>query len=137
MAKNFEIIPEQVDFILQVMKFFEDHELHEFLYWSMAEEDDKPITFWIIANDLFEWGCGDCEDITEDNFSVFKQAVKDCEEISWALGGYGCELFACRVRKMRPQGAAYPKEQELWSLFDACGPKRELGAGNPCEPGES
>lgn len=42
------------------------------------------------------------------------------------------ELFAARVRGMRPQGACYkgyPKD--LWPLFDACGPERETGMGNP------
>lgn len=42
------------------------------------------------------------------------------------------ELFAARVREMRPQGACYkgyPKD--LWPLFDACGPERETGMGNP------
>lgn len=46
-------------------------------------------------------------------------------------------LFACRSRKMRPQGACYPDDHpELWPLFDACGPEREVGMGNPYRPGE-
>jgi hypothetical protein len=47
------------------------------------------------------------------------------------------ELFAARVRGVRPQGASYSLyPRATWPLFDACGPKRETGLGNPYEPGE-
>jgi len=48
------------------------------------------------------------------------------------------DLFAARVRKMRPQGAAYKVryDESIWPLFDACGPVREVGFGNPKEPGQ-
>lgn len=52
----------------------------------------------------------------------------------------GCvsDLFAARSRKMRPQGAAYKVRypEELWGLFNAAGPEREVGLGNPRKPGE-
>lgn len=51
--------------------------------------------------------------------------------------GVFCDLFAARVRGMRPQGAAYTfYPPETWPLFDACGPEREIGFGNPYRPGE-
>lgn len=34
---------------------------------------------------------------------------------------------------MRPQGAAYTKDKRVIPLFDACGPARETGFGNPKE----
>lgn len=42
------------------------------------------------------------------------------------------ELFAARMRKMRPQGASYSLyPPSIWPLFDACGSVRETGLGNP------
>ena len=48
------------------------------------------------------------------------------------------DLFAARVRQMRPQGAAYKVryDESIWPLFDECGPVREVGFGNPKEPGQ-
>lgn len=47
------------------------------------------------------------------------------------------DLFCARVRGERPQGACYSRyPQELWPLFDAVGPERETGLGNPFKPGE-
>ena len=41
-------------------------------------------------------------------------------------------LFACRMRKMRPQGACYKNiRPEVVALFDACGPDREIDKVNP------
>jgi hypothetical protein len=48
------------------------------------------------------------------------------------------DLFVARVRNMRPQGAAYKVRypEEIWGLFNAAGPEREVGLGNPRHPGE-
>lgn len=40
------------------------------------------------------------------------------------------------MRKERPQGACYPSNKDLWPLFDACGPEKPTGFGNPYKPGE-
>lgn len=46
-------------------------------------------------------------------------------------------LFACKVMRMRPQGAAYSYiPEDLWDLFDEAGPERAVGFGNPSAPGE-
>jgi hypothetical protein len=43
-------------------------------------------------------------------------------------------LFACRSRNSRPQGAIYKRiSKALVPLFDACGPERMTGFGNPVE----
>ena len=36
---------------------------------------------------------------------------------------------------MRPQGACYPHDRRFWPLLNEAGPKREVGFGNPYEPG--
>jgi hypothetical protein len=85
------------------------------------------------CNDIFWWGCADCENVSEETLEDLNNAIKDCSPCITT----GLLLYCARAKKMRPQGAAYsyiPKE--LWPLFDECGPKRELGIGNPYAPGE-
>lgn len=124
------------DFVMQVLRFFDEEDLVGMLHWR-TDENHAPITFFINTNDLLAWGCADCEEVNEETLPVLKQAIEDCKAIDPVLGGItGCELFACRMNKMLPQGAAYPEKRELWPLFDACGPEREIGIGNPYRPGE-
>lgn len=84
--------------------------------------------FYIICNDTLLWGCSDAEDVAcSADLDLLEQCYKD-------IGGiWGGTLYACRKAGMRPQGAAYPKEAELWPLFDACGPEREVDIGNPMD----
>lgn len=97
--------------------------------WWRTKDEYAPITFFVNCNDIFMWGCSDAETITPENLLVLKQSYADSED-------HGAELFCARVRQMRPQGAWYsycPREE--WHLFDACGPERETGFGNPSKPG--
>ena len=95
--------------------------------WWRVDGEYAPITLFVNCNDLFYWGCSDAEVVTEKNIDIFEQAYKDSED-------HGDLLFCCRVRKMRPQGAYYEYfSEEDKVLFDACGPVREVGFGNPKE----
>ena len=91
---------------------------------------EKPC---VMCNDVFSWGCADSEGITEETLPAFNQARDECNgDLEVAA-----MLYCARQGKIRPQGAMYtyiPKH--LWPLFDACGPKREIDAGNPYKPGE-
>lgn len=122
------------DFVMKVLALIEEHDLFWSFFWR-TDEGYAPITFMINTNDLFCWGCADAEKVTPENFDDVVQAIKDCEAVLPRIGKIeGLSLFACRLNKMRPQGAAYPQEKELWPLFDACGPERETGIGNPYTP---
>lgn len=124
------------EFVMQVLAFFSDEDLVGMLNWR-TDGEHAPVTFWTNCNDLFGWGVSDAEEVNETSFPVLKQAVADCKAIEPVLGGIiGCELFACRMSGTRPQGAAYPKNRDLWPLFDACGPEREIDICNPYRPGE-
>lgn len=87
----------------------------------------------MICNDFFLWGGSDAEPLNEDHMPAVRQAIADC-------GGSidnGTLLWVARARQMRPQGAYYSYfPRETWPLFDACGPERETGFGNPYRPGE-
>jgi len=123
-------------FVINVLKLVAEYDLCGMLWWR-CDDEYAPITFFINCNDLFWWASGDCERITEENLSVLEQTIKDCEAIDNVTGAIlACELFCARIRHMRPQGAAYPDNKELWPLYDACGPERKLDAANPCKPGE-
>lgn len=80
----------------------------------------NTITLCVNCSDTFYWGCSDFEEVelTELN------ELLSCYEIAKDWGG---DLFACRKREMRPQGACYTKRfpEELHHLFDACGPERD------------
>lgn len=121
----------------RVFALFDKHDRHESLFFRTGNvygggEYAKPAAFFVICNDAFWWGTGDLEEITPENIDVLEQAFADCHAAENVVGTINAaELFAARVRKMRPQGAAYPSEPELWPLFDACGPERETDMGNP------
>ena len=84
------------------------------------------------CNDAFWWAVADCEDITEETLPQFNQAIKDCNGDE----GLAAWLYCARKRGMRVQGAAYSYiPEELWPLFDACGPEREKDFFNPYKQG--
>lgn len=121
--------------ILTILSFISENDLIGDVYWR-CDDEYAPITFWINCNDLMAWGSSDGEDLTIENLSVLRQSIDDIETIDKVGFIYGPSLFVCRMRKQRPQGAAYPKEESLWPLFDACGPERKVELGNPYKPGQ-
>lgn len=116
-----------------ILRFAVKHEICDMLFWSGDAgpfwKDPRPdigeLHCALNCNDLFEWACADAEEITVADLPAIEQAIADCLAVE-PVGGMldGCILYAARKRKMRPQNCCYPEEQELWPLFDACGPER-------------
>lgn len=141
-------------FVMDVLRIASDFKYDSLKRWITWRCDGEcaPVTFFVERNDLFYWGCADGEELTADNLRVLKQSGDDLyaisqevagdDEVSAAVerAGLMCAvpaLFCARVRRMRPQGAYYSFVPErAWPLFDACGPEREVGVGNPYVPGE-
>jgi hypothetical protein len=122
------------NFIVRVLSVAAKADLIGELHWSVKDGD---VHFVIDCSDLFFWACADAEPLTPDNIALLEQTIEDCRAAHKDYGiCYAGSLFCARARKMRPQGACYPEERELWPLFDACGAERETGLGNPCKPGE-
>ena len=146
---------EQVEFICKVLSikdnFGEYSDMWKAVWWRVDDEY-APLTFLFNCNDLFYWGCADCEEITPENFHMVKDALTDAAEAigacdPWELpktkpfdielrrsvfelwqvcGGWAVELFCARVRGMRPQRPCYENwPPEIVALFDACGPQRD------------
>lgn len=123
-------------FINEFLSLVAEHE-DNCSYWWVRESSGKlaPV---VNTNDLFAWGCADCEEVTPANIHELRKAYDDCKAAYKFGRVYGTTLFACRVNKMRPQGAAYPRGEAfelLAPLLNACGPEREVGHGNPYAPG--
>lgn len=119
------------DFIVAVLKIMADADDHRSLSWDVDKEGD--VSFHIDCSDVFYWGCGDAEEVTPDNVEILRQSYADIYAIAPLENHYTASLFAARIRKLRPQGAAYPEIPRLWPLFDACGPERRIDMVNPKE----
>lgn len=110
----------QLKWQIDLFIYAAEHDIASSLFWS-----DK-LEMFINCNDLFFWGCADLEPITESTFPELKQALDDAGD------GDGPYLYCARRRKMRPQGATYTWfDKKNIKLFNACGPEREIGFGNP------
>ena len=121
-------------FIVQVLDLFARNDLRDSLYWR-TDGEYAPVTFWVNCSDVFAWGSADVEPLTKADLDDLRKAFEDTKAASNNTT-YGPELYCARRRRCRPQGAAYPGDERLWPLFDACGPEREIGSGNPRRPGE-
>jgi hypothetical protein len=118
------------EFTHRVLRLVSKYDIYDSLFWN-----SKP-QFFMNVNDDFWWGTADLEEITTANIDALEQAITDCEKVSDVGSVYAPMLFAARIRGIRPQGASYPPERELWPLLDACGPEREVEFGNPYKPGD-
>ena len=114
-------------FKVNLLKLVAEHDLHGEITW------DTALSFYVICNDVFAWGCADAEDIeSQEDVDLIHQSIVDCQAADMTKDVYALELFCARKRKMRPQGAMYESTPKaLWHLFDACGEEREITSGNP------
>lgn len=87
--------------------------------WSVY---DCQVRFWVDCSGVFEPGLIDMEEITAGNLGLFLSSVDKVLEVTGGDATYAPALFAARVRGCRPFPGAYPSDQRLWALFDACGP---------------
>ena len=110
-------------FILEVLGLMADTDCYSCIWWR-CDGEYAPITFFVNCNDLFWWATADVEQVTPDDLPALRQAIAEVCEIDKHGAPEGFELWAARKRKMRPQQPAYPKDERLRPLFDACGPAR-------------
>jgi hypothetical protein len=126
---------ELIDFILDVLRLQDEYDCYgEPIFWrtgaSVTGGSFDPVTFFVLCNDLFRWATADAERLLPEDMPALRQAICDVEATGACgfrrLEAYelGCELWCARKRKMRPQQPAYPEDERLRALFDACGPAR-------------
>src|SRR4051812_1287044 len=121
------------DFVTRVLELFSLSHADAYgdLFWRV---DDGEVRLFANVSDVFAWAGSDCEPIPPDTLPALEQAYTDLKAIE--AEEFTAELYTARQRGQRPQGAAYPSgTHEAWrkvsALYDACGPERELGLGNP------
>jgi hypothetical protein len=125
------------EFVIEILKLMSNYDSTDSLFWKW-QKDKNEFKVYVVCNDLFCWASADLEEITQENLTELKKAYEDAVAASPTFGEiYGSDLFCARIRGERPQGAAYPREKELYPLFNAVGPERKIGFGNPHKPGES
>jgi len=116
----------RIETIQRILRLIAEHDCHNTLFWR------SDLKFYINCNDAFCWATSDAEPIeSEADIDLLQKSMEEG-------GDDGPLLYCARRRGMRPQGAMYTYlEPEHWPLFDACGPKREVGFGNPAQhPGD-
>lgn len=122
---------QRLAFITRVMEIFSmSHaDTTDALFWRV---DDSQLNLYANVSDVFAWGSVDAEEITPERLPDLEQAYRDLLPIGQQ--SYTADLYAARIRGQRPQGAAYPDGAAAQALFDACGPERPTGLGNPRKP---
>ena len=116
--------------------------LHE-IGWTLSEEWIMEHViynrgFHFLCNDIFDWGCADSERITVEDLPAISAACEEAADNGDDTLAWGPLLWIARKRGRRPQGAAYALMPEsLWPLFNAAGPQREIGPGNPYSVGRN
>lgn len=132
---------ERLDFITRVMEIFSltHADAYGDLFWRVEEAGDDVGELRLYANipDVFVWGSADVEEITPEMLPELERAYADLKAVE--AEEFTAELYAARIRRIRPQGACYPTDaHESWrhvhALFDACGPERAINVGNPKRP---
>jgi hypothetical protein len=103
---------------MDLIECYADHELLRVIgKYNLWESFIVSDHIWVVANDVFYWGCADGEDISVGDIPLLEQSVQDSEK-------YGLMLYCCRHRKQRPQMAWYKYFSDIeCTLFDACGPE--------------
>jgi hypothetical protein len=116
------------EFIMEVLRLT-SFDLCEAIWWR-TDTEYAPLTIFVNCSDLFWWASVDSERLTPENIDVFRRSIEDMREIGEVH--LGPLLFCARVRGMRPQGAYYEHfTRKAHELFNAAGPERETGLGNP------
>jgi hypothetical protein len=114
------------DFLLKCIKLLVEHEV------LSSFEIFADLSICANVSDVFFWGCSDCEELTERNFHLLEESIEEIVKTCGVALSDLSILFACKSRKMRPQGAYYKYiEKDIIDLIDKCGPERPVDLGNP------
>lgn len=118
----------ELEFIRRVLAAFDTWHKAD-VFWRVEPDGVK---FFADVADVFVWGSADCEEVRREDVVDLERAKVDLLAIEGSEPTCLAELYAARKRRERPQGAWYRgTETAVRALFDACGPLREVGLGNP------
>lgn len=116
--------------IVSLLDVIWQNDIEECLFYRV---DKGEPSFYIICNDVFDWGTADLEEITPNDLHKLVKAIDDVTAaVNAELPITGALLYCARQRNKRPQGAYYAHmDSEVWPLFNQAGPARELNMVNP------
>jgi hypothetical protein len=115
----------------RVMEIFYLADVRDDLLWHVK---DDQLHLSADVSDIFDWASADSEAITPETLPVLEKAYEDLEAVDGL--GYLADLYGARMRRQRPQGAAYPDDPKVIELLHACGPPRGRDLSNPRHPPE-
>lgn len=121
-----------LDFLLTVLSLTADISYTDI--WWRTDGNYAPVSIFINCNNVFDQGLGDCECITPENIHILEESARDIRAITQCGDEYIPMLFCARVRRMRPRDEAYPENEALWPLLNACGPYVLYPDQIPAEP---
>lgn len=107
-------------FELELLQTIFKYDTHDDLFWNCSGKY-APITFFINCSDVFWWATADLVEVDAARLPVLKQSYEDAGDI------YGGDLFAARIRGMRPQTPYLKRipDEKIKAMFVACGPERD------------
>jgi hypothetical protein len=119
-------VREHSRFVRRVMEIFAWADAQSTMWWNERGQ------LFANVSDVFWWGTSDMEEITPATLPVLEQTFRDLKYLDETYDL--AVLYAARIRKMRPQGAAYEYHSvEVQALLNECGPRRERSLTNPKE----
>lgn len=114
-------------FVARVLEIFSQSHANAYGDLTWWVNGDDRVHFSANVSDVFAWNGIDVEPITPATLPELERAYVDLKKV----GGesFTAILYAARLRRMRPQLAAYPGEADpardaVSTLLDACGPER-------------
>ena len=118
----------ELEFIRRVLAAFDTWHKTD-VFWRVEPDG---VRFFAEVSDVFVWGSADAEEVRPEDLEELERAKADLIAVQGNEPSCLPELYAARKRGERPQGAWYHyAETAVHPLFDACGPHREVGLGNP------
>ena len=125
-----------LELILRAFAVFDGFEIDCDYLWWRVDGEYAPFTLLINCNDLFVWGCSDCERLTLENIGKLEatkievKALKSDDTINCM--SYIPHLWIARERKTRPQFAYYERfPKVMHALFTAVSDKPGYGWPEP------
>lgn len=116
--------------VVEILMCLDELNMADALFWRAH---NGIVHFYIDCSDRFAWGSADGETLSPATLPTLRQAYKDLAAIGGGEVSHTDLLYCARMRQFRPQHACYPKNPQTWPLFDACGPARTAGLGNPAQ----
>src|SRR5437773_4315176 len=80
------------DLTLRILSAVARIDQHDLIWWRV-DGGYAPITFFVVCNDLFDWGTADAEPLTAVTIEAFERAIEDVVAATEGDGTYAGALY--------------------------------------------